>query len=417
VKESPCSQHNCDEALEGYSRVCKLKGIYQSLKYTFTTPFALAESLGLISGIWMGLRCLAPKSAYKLKSALMKFIRKPEEIMTSIDSISFTDQYAYAENALKMIGLTNNFAPIIVFCGHGSTTENNAYATALDCGACGGRHGGSNARILAAILNRLDIKKELAKNGIHIPENTYFIAAEHNTTTDQVTLYSKQTLDKIDKLKADLKKAGGANSLLRFIQLENNEKEKNAETHTWLRSRDWAQVRPEWGLARNTAFIIAPRALTTSLDLDGRCFLHSYDYTQDQDGVFLTTILTAPMIVAQWINMQYLFSTVDNVAYGSGSKTTKNITGKIGIMQGNASDLMTGLPLQSLYKNDMEAYHEPQRLLTVVLAPQNILKKIIHDQPDLKKLFGNGWIQLSCIEPNSRKIYLLNRDLTWQQIN
>ena len=123
------------------------------------------------------------------------------------------------------------------------------------------------------------------------------------------------------------------------------------------------------------------------------------------------------MIVAQWINMQYLFSTVDNVAYGSGSKTTKNITGKIGIMQGNASDLMTGLPLQSLYKNDMEAYHEPQRLLTVVLAPQNILKKIIHDQPDLKKLFGNGWIQLSCIEPNSRKIYLLNRDLTWQQIN
>lgn len=420
IKESSCSQHSRNKDLKGYSRLSGLKNLYQSLKYTFITPFALVECIGPISGIWMGLRCLAPKSASKLKSALFKLIHKPEAIEPSINSISFTDQYAYAENALKMIGLTNNFAPIIVFCGHGSTTENNAYATALDCGACGGRHGGSNARILAAILNRSEIKKELAKNGIHIPENTHFIAAEHNTTTDQVTLYNTQHLDKIDKLKADLKKAGEANSLFRFRQMENNEKvlkKLNAVSYTWLRSQDWAQVRPEWGLARNAAFIIAPRDITSSLSLDGRCFLHSYDYKQDLDGRYLTIILTAPMVVAQWINTQYLFSTIDNIAYGGGSKITKNITGKIGIMQGNASDLMTGLPLQSVYRSDTEAYHEPQRLLTVVLAPRNILKKIIHDQPALKKLFGNGWVQLSCIEPDNRKIYLLNRDFTWKEMN
>ena len=76
-------------------------------------------------------------------------------------------------------------------------------------------------------------------------------------------------------------------------------------------------------------------------------------------------------------NSQYLFSTLDNVAYGAGSKITKNITGKIGIMQGNASDLMSGLPLQSVYRSDKEAYHETVRLMTIVYAPSGFIDKII----------------------------------------
>lgn len=180
------------------------------------------------------------------------------------------------------------------------------------------------------------------------------------------------------------------------------------------RSQDWAQVRPEWGLARNAAFIVGPRDITASLDLQGRSFLHSYDYTQDENGASLTTILTAPMVVAEWINTQYLFSTLDNVAYGGGSKITKNITGKIGIMQGNASDLMTGLPLQSVYRSDGQPYHEPQRLMCVVYAPRTLLDTIIQAQPVLQKLFGNGWVQLACIEPESRQSYFLSRALTWQ---
>jgi len=71
-------------------------------------------------------------------------------------------------------------------------------------------------------------------------------------------------------------------------------------------------------------------------------------------------------VVAQWINAQYLFSTENNAIYGGGSKVTKNIVGKFGIMQGNASDLMTGLPLQSVHSSDKTSYHEPQRLMTVV---------------------------------------------------
>ncbi len=119
------------------------------------------------------------------------------------------------------------------------------------------------------------------------------------------------------------------------------------------------------------------------------------------------------MLVVQWINTQYLFSTLDNVAYGSGSKITQNITGKIGVMQGNASDLMTGLPLQSVYSRDTEVYHDLQRLMTVVYAPRKMLDSIINLQPVLQKLFGNGWVQLVCIEPENRKNYLLSRDLTW----
>lgn len=414
VKESPCSDQQCSYDQKAYQRLTGFKRLYQSVKYTFTTPFALVETLGLLSGVWMGLRSLAPNLAAKLKASVIQTIRKPQPVEPSLDSISLAEQCTYAETALRMMGLTSHFAPLVIFCGHGSATENNAYATALDCGACGGRHGASNARVLAKMLNRAEVKAQLAQTGITIPASTRFIAAEHNTTSDEVILYGEQEAAGIQKLKQNLQKAREANSAARLKQMQIvNGNSYKAQ----LRSRDWAQVRPEWGLARNAAFIVAPRAITAGLDLEGRCFLHSYDYTQDLDCSALTTILTAPMVVAQWINLQYLFSTVDNVAYGSGSKVTQNITGKMGIMQGNASDLMTGLALQSVYSTDTDPYHEPQRLMTLVFAPRHNLDKIIPMQAVLKKLFGHGWVQLAVIEPNDRKIYLLNRDFSWKEIN
>lgn len=417
VKESPCSHKESEYNRIGYRRLVIFKQLYQSLKYTFTTPFALVEGLGLGSSLWMGLRCLAPGLASRLKTAVMQTIRKPVHVAPSLDSITLAEQCAYAEGALSMMGLTHHFAPIIVLCGHGSTTQNNAFATALDCGACGGRHGASNARILATILNRSEVREQLAKNGIPIPDNTYFIAAEHNTTTDAVTLYTQRASKDIQQLKQDLEKTRSIVSSLRLVQMKQSVPVNKAASYTMLRSQDWAQVRPEWGLAGNSAFIIAPRDLTSSLNLEGRCFLHSYDYSLDPEGRFLTTILTAPMVVAQWINTQYLFSTLDNVAYGSGSKLTQNITGKMGIMQGNASDLMTGLPLQSVYSADTQPYHVPQRLMTVVYAQRKMLHAIISAQPILQKLFGNGWVQLACIEPDKHTIYLLNRDFTWQNVH
>ncbi len=421
VNESPYSSQICVQDHKGYQKLNTLKALYQSLKYNFTTSFALVELLGFAAGVWMALRSLTPMLALKYRRSITARIRPNVPITPSLENISFSDQCTFAESALRAIGLTKKFSSLIVFCGHGSATQNNAYATALDCGACGGRHGASNARILAKILNTKKVREHLDQAGIFIPKATYFLAAEHNTTADEVEIYCADTHDidcekKIQKLKDDLEAAGRITSQQRSKALGFNANEHKSAKHTKLRSIDWAQVRPEWGLARNASFIVAPREMTKNIDLEGRAFLHSYNYRQDPDGTILTLILTAPMVVAQWINSQYLFSTLDNIAYGSGSKVTKNITGKIGIMQGNASDLMSGLPLQSVYSSDKKAYHETVRLMTIVYAPSSFIDKIIEKQSVLQKLFRNGWVLLISIDPeNTNHHYFLDRDLTWRR--
>jgi len=432
-----------------------IRTFYQDLKYNFATPFALVEMLGFWYGVWMGVRTLAPTLSVKLKKAFIQKLMpilatEPRiQMQSSHTGIPFTDQVVYAESALRMIGLTKNFSRLFILCGHGSQTENNPYASALDCGACGGNHGGPNAKILAAILNDPDVRISLKNKGISIPEDTICIAAEHNTTNDDVVIYdynvvSNSHKQSLEKLKIDLAKAGDANSQNRCHQFglkdftailggacpvdfgkekslgieqsrgffkakidRSGRAEYNAKSQVLKRSSDWAEVRPEWGLARNAAFIIGPRTLTKGLDLHGRCFLHSYDWTQDENGKFLEAILTAPMVVAEWINTQYFFSTMDNVAYGSGSKITHNIVGKIGLMQGNGSDLMHGLPLQSVNSTDDKQYHEPMRLQVVVYSPWATIVPIIEKHPILKTLFFNNWVILIAIDPADNKPYRL----------
>jgi hypothetical protein len=183
-----------------------------------------------------------------------------------------------------------------------------------------------------------------------------------------------------------------------------------------LKSLNWSEVRPEWGLARNAAFIVGPRELTKEMDLDGRCFLHSYRWDIDEEGKLLETILTAPMVVAQWINSQYLFSTLDNVNYGSGSKITQNVVGKLGIMQGNGSDLMQGLPLQSVNKTDDLTYHEAIRLQVIVYAPRSRIDSIIEKNPILNTLFFNHWVILVAIDHIDNKPYRLIGKEEWIEI-
>jgi len=417
TEHSTCSHHACKK---GYSTIQGIKKLYLSLKYTFATPFSLVETMGMGSAIWMALRSFLPRLAMKAQAAFKQLVGSHYDLVPDVQNIPIEYRISYAIKALEMMGLTENFAPIVVFCGHGSATQNNAYATALDCGACGGRHGAANARILAAILNDPIVRDSLAKRAINIPKDTLFVAAGHNTTTDEVSMYatdlSQDKLQQLSQLEQSLERSRVENSLWRAQTMGMRIQKNQAKKATTLRSQDWAQIRPEWGLAKNAAFIIGPRALTKNINLEGRSFLHSYDWQKDQDGASLTTILTAPMVVAQWINAQYLFSTLDNVAYGGGSKVTKNITGKIGIMQGNASDLMHGLPLQSVYKSDGEPYHKPMRLTVVVYAPKAHLNPILSEQMVLKKLFGNGWVHLICYDPMLNKKFNLQRDMTWASL-
>lgn len=415
---SNCKKQVLNKYSKGHRKLTAFQRSYESLKYNFLTPFALVESIGFAAGIWMGLKTFFPRLAFSLQKRIKQKNHCEISPSPSIDSIEFKDQCKYAKNALEMIGLTDNFSPLVVFCGHGSKTENNAYSSILDCGACGGHNGCTNAQLLVNILNRPDIRSYLAEEGIKIPSSTLFLAGLHNTTTDSVELIVSDEIDpifnnKIEKLKKDLVAAQNRNSKERAKKMSANPSQLEAHKHTFIRSVDWTQTRPEWGLAQNASFIAAPRELTKHLNLDGRAFLHSYRPHQDVSGSILTSILTAPMVVAQWINSQYLFSSMDNVAYGSGSKITKNISGKVGVMQGNASDLMHGLPLQSIYLDDETLFHTPVRLLTVIYAPPNRVLKIIQEQKVLKKFATNGWVHFNCIDPNTGLSYILDRNLHW----
>jgi uncharacterized protein YbcC (UPF0753/DUF2309 family) len=371
------------------------------------TAFATAEATGPLAGLLMAARTLAPGLVRSVASALAP--PRSEVFAPALDghvdghakaSFTLEEKVGFALALFRLTGMTDQTARLVALVGHGGSAVNNPYAAALDCGACGGHPGGSNARILAAILDEPEVRTALATKGVVIPTSTRFIAAEHNTTTDEVHIFDRHLVPPshsgdLAALTASLSRAGEANRARRATLL-------GRTTDDLLTgAMHWGEVRPEWGLAGNAAFIVGPRAMTRDLELEGRAFLHSYDWSSDADGTALATILTAPMVVAQWINCQYLFSTIDNERYGSGDKVTQNVVGGIGVLQGNGGDLRVGLPRQSLFTDDGTPFHVPQRLLTVVSAPFSLVERVVASNDILGRLFGNGWVTLVVVDPLS----------------
>lgn len=316
-----------------------------------------------------------------------------------------------AAGILAAMGVTRDFARIVLLAGHGSQTTNNPHAAGLDCGACGGQTGEVNARALAAMLNDAAVRTALAEKNIYIPDTTWFVGGLHNTTTDELTLFDTDLMPashglELLQLKVTLALAGQRARAERAPKLGLthllNDAEKLKKTIK-ARANDWAQVRPEWGLANNAAFIVAPRARSQHLDLEGRGFLHDYDWQSDSGFGVLELIMTAPMIVTNWINMQYYASVVDNTRYGSGNKVLHNVVGlNVGVFEGNAGDLRIGLPMQSLH-DGKQWQHTPLRLSVYIEAPQAAIDGIMAKYAVVRQLVENQWLHLFQIDANAGK--------------
>jgi uncharacterized protein YbcC (UPF0753/DUF2309 family) len=374
----------------------------------------LNAALGMLAALPLLLRVVSPRVAGRIRRfADDLLLPSPRTELTvhrddpSADprprGFAVDERVARVATVLENIGLMRDFAPVILVLGHGSTTLNNPHKSAYDCGACGGRQGGPNARVFASMANSPRVRAELAKRGIEIPDDTFFVGGQHDTCNDDVTLFDLDSLSdsqrgRLQPVLDDIDRARARNAQERCRRLFSAPAAPapdEALRHVQARAEHLAQPRPEFGHATNAIAVIGRRSLTRSLFLDRRAFLLSYDPSIDPSGAILERTLAAATPVGAGISLEYYFSRVDNEHYGAGSKLPHNVAGLLGVMSGHASDLRTGLPRQ------MIEIHEAMRLLIIVEATPERLLEIVSRQTEVREFVVNRWVQLVSLHPDT----------------
>ncbi len=398
----------CGDAASDHSARLKAraKRAWGRFKLAAVSSFAFVEATG-------------PIHAFKLVSDALGGRARPapnDPAPRADPSLDPATRTKAAETVLRAMSLTSNFARLVVLAGHGAVVVNNPHASGLQCGACGGFSGEVNARLLADLLNDAEVRGGLVTLGIEIPSDTLFVAALHDTTTDTVTFYADDRVSATHR--ADLNNAGSwfaaagkSARCERALRLPRAAGERSLDR----RGRDWAEVRPEWALAGCNAFIAAPRRRTSGKNLEGRAFLHDYDWNADNGFGVLELILTAPVVVASWISLQYYGSTVAPEIFGGGNKLLHNVIGGMGVVEGNGGLMRAGLPWQSVHDGD-RYIHEALRLSVCIEAPRAAMTLILDRRPDVRALFDNRWLHLFALDDAGRIAWRYTGDSVWEPI-
>ena len=373
-------------------------------------------------GFWSGLKLLASifkpiqnaasvsSSRHMDTSASLTIEHKAGEFSEDGLQIGFTvvEMADRLEGLLMSIGLNKNFAPLIYIVGHGSSSANNTHYAGYDCGACSGRPGSVNARVMSFIGNHSGVREELIKRGIEIPDTTQFVGVLHDTCRDEMSYFDEGIISAENnvlhaKNKEYYLKALDLNALersRRFVVLDSSKSLKKVHNKVKLRSASLFEPRPELNHATNTLCIVGRRSVTKGLFLDRRSFLNSFDYTVDPTGKYLLGILNAVAPVCGGINLEYYFSRVDNQMLGAGTKLPHNVMGLIGVANGVDGDLRTGLP------NQMIEVHDPLRLMVIVEHFPEVVLKTMQINPATYEWFINEWVRIVVIHPTEKSAYL-----------
>ncbi|MBK7762929.1 MAG: DUF2309 domain-containing protein [Bacteroidetes bacterium] len=391
--------------------------LYTSATHGLLSGFASTLGLGLYAGVRAFKNILLPQMSPAISNAFAHMHQHSTLHIENKDlkdrendlQIGFTieEMANRVEGVLRGIGLITNFAPFIYVVAHGSSSANNPHHGAHDCGACSGRPGSVNARVLAFMGNHKQVRELLAQRGISIPHQTTFVGALHDTAADHIAFYDTDfseanTLQQHQKNVQSFETALDMNAKersRRFYSINTKGKIKDIRKAILDRSASLFEPRPELGHGTNSLCIVAHRNLTKNLYLDRRAFLNSYDYRTDLEGKYLAGIMKPLGPVCGGINLEYYFSRVDNYTLGAGTKLPHNVMGLIGVANSCDGDLRPGLPLQ------MIEVHDPVRLLIIVEHFPDIVLKTIQSTPDMYEWFINEWVHLAVFHPETHEIY------------